>query len=119
MKIQYIYSIFCSCCGITTDSRNIKKDDLFIALKGGNFNGNEYAAEALRKGAKYVIIDEKKFHIDNKTILVDDCLTTLQELANYHRKQFTIPFIGITGTNGKTTTAVLLNHILEFAKHRT
>ena len=97
---------------ICTDTRKISEGCLFFALKGENFNGNKFANQAIEKGAAYVIIDEIEFKINEKCILVDNVLTTLQLLANYHRKQFKIPFIGITGTNGKTTTKELISAVL-------
>lgn len=113
--MNHLHSIFLSCSSISTDTRTISKDCMFFCLKGENFNGNKFAREALDKGAKYVIIDEADSYIDNRTILVDNCLKSLQELANYHRKLFNIPVIGITGSNGKTTTKELIAHLLSQA----
>lgn len=110
--MENIYSHFLQCSSVSTDTRTIAKDTLFICLKGENFNGNKFALEALNKGAKFVLIDEKEYYIDHRTLLVEDCLKTLQELANFHRKQFNIPIIGITGSNGKTTTKELTAHLL-------
>src|SRR5690606_17100441 len=93
-------------------TRNIVPDTLFFALKGPNFNANAYAAEALEKGAKYAVIDEAKYQTHERFILVEDVLSTLQQLANHHRRQLHIPFIGINGTNGKTTTKELLSAVL-------
>ncbi len=112
MKIKDLYEIYKSHSVISTDTRTIENGCLFFALKGENFNGNKYAKDALKKGAAYVIIDEEEFKESNNYILVDDVLQTLQDLANYHRKQFNIPFIGITGTNGKTTTKEFINAVL-------
>ena len=103
---------------ITTDSRNIKKDSLFFALKGENFDGNAFALDALDKGASYSIIDNPNYATNNRCILVDNVLETLQALALHHRKQLSIPFIGITGTNGKTTTKELVKAVLS-KKYRT
>lgn len=103
---------------VTTDSRNIKEGDIFIALKGENFDGNQYAAQALEKGASLAVIDNAEYAAGEKYILVSDTLVFLQELARYHRQQLTIPIIGITGTNGKTTTKELCNCVLS-AKHKT
>lgn len=98
--------------GISTDTRNIQKDSLFICLKGANFNGNEFAQKALDAGAKYVVIDELLVEDNPALIKVDDSLVYLQKLANYHRNKFDIPVIGITGSNGKTTTKELMAAVL-------
>lgn len=111
MNIEDLYNIFIKSSGTSTDTRKINKGCIFFALKGESFNGNEFAATAIQQGAAFAVIDEKK-HESKNTILVDDVLTTLQQLANYHRKQFKIPFIGITGTNGKTTSKELINSVL-------
>lgn len=97
---------------ITTDSRDVRENDVFIALKGDNFNGNRYALQALEKGATLAVIDEKEFQTDTRCHCVPDTLSFLQQLANYHRKQLRIPILGITGTNGKTTTKELCNAVL-------
>lgn len=111
MTIASLYDIYLKHSSIQTDSRKIQQGDLFFALKGPNFNGNLFAEKALRDGAAYAIVDEKT--IDNeRLILVDDVLKILQDLAKYHREQFTIPFIGITGSNGKTTTKELIHAVL-------
>src|SRR6476620_8176741 len=112
MKISELYEIYKKYPSVQTDTRKIKKDDIFFALKGANFNGNEFAQKAIKEGASYAVIDEKKFEIPGKTILVEDALIALQQLANHHRRQFTIPFIAITGSNGKTTTKELIYAIL-------
>ena len=118
INIENIYTIFLKHPHISTDTRNIKPDSLFFALKGSNFNGNEFAEEALRKGAAYAIIDQVETRhalspqLKEKIILVDDVLISLQQLAKHHRQQFNIPVIGITGTNGKTTTKELVNVVL-------
>ncbi len=112
MEIKNIYSKFLECTSVSTDTRKIEQNSLFIALKGENFDANTFAKEALNKGAKYVIIDNKDFFIEERTILVDDSLKTLQELANFHRKQLNISIIGLTGSNGKTTTKELINAVL-------
>jgi UDP-N-acetylmuramoyl-tripeptide--D-alanyl-D-alanine ligase len=113
MTIVAIHNQFLETTGPCTDTRNILLDSMFFALKGGNFNGNEFALKAIEDGCKYAIIDEKKYAIDDRFILVENVLKALQELANYHRKQFNIPVIGITGSNGKTTTKELIGAILE------
>jgi len=98
--------------GVCTDTRNITKDCLFICLKGENFNGNTFAKSALDQGAKYVVADDKEFATDNRIFLVSDSLTYLQDLAANHRSKFSIPVIGITGSNGKTSTKELINAVL-------
>lgn len=110
--IEALYEKYLACTGVSTDTRNISPNTLFFALKGPNFNANAYAAKALEKGAKYAVIDEEKYQTDSRFIRVEDVLTTLQQLANHHRKQLNIPFIGINGTNGKTTTKELVNAVL-------
>ncbi len=110
--MEEIYKIFLACSGVSTDTRSIEKGNLFICLKGQNYNGNQFVSEALEKGANYVLIDEEEYHIEGKTFITDNCLVTLQQLANYHRTKFNIPIIGITGSNGKTTTKELTAHLL-------
>ncbi len=112
MKIPAIYKIFLKYSVITTDSRNIPKDSIFFALKGANFDGNNFAETALKSGALYAVIDNPNAYISDKTILVDDTLKTLQSLAAYHRKQLNLPIVALTGTNGKTTTKELINAVL-------
>jgi len=109
---EEIYRIFTKNPVISTDSRKIEKNCIFFSLKGENFNGNKFAAAALDKGAGYAIIDEKEYFISNKTILVEDVLQTLKDLANLHRKKLGIPVLAITGTNGKTTTKELVSAVL-------
>ena len=112
--IDEIYDAYIDCNQqITTDTRNIIKNDLFFALKGPNFNGNTFVEKALSNGAKYAVIDEKKYYIQGKTFLVDDVLNSLQKLALIHRKKNKIPIIAITGTNGKTTTKELIGSVLK------
>ena len=112
MQIEQLYSIYQQYPSVQTDTRKLKTGDIFFALKGGNFNGNQFAKQAIETGAAYAVIDEKEFEISGKTILVDDVLTSLQQLAKHHRQQFTIPFIAITGSNGKTTTKELIHAVL-------
>lgn len=112
MKIKDLYIKFLECDSISTDTRKIGKNAMFFALKGENFNGNRFAQKALEEGAKYCIIDEKEYAVNNHTIVVDDVLKTLQELATYHRLQLNIPIIALTGSNGKTTTKELINCVL-------
>lgn len=106
------FELFYETSGICTDTRNIQKDCLFICLKGGNFNGNEFAEKAINAGAKYVIADEKLFENHDKIFLVENSLEYLQNLANFHRKKFNFPIIGITGSNGKTTSKELIATVL-------
>jgi len=113
MRIEEIYQCFLECNGVATDTRNIHENSLFIALKGENYDANTFANESLSKGARYVILDNKAFYSDpNKMILVDDSLETLQELANYHRRQLGLPIIALTGSNGKTTSKELIYAVL-------
>ncbi len=110
--LEHLYSIFQKYPVITTDTRKIPENSLFFALKGANFNGNSFAAEALQKGAVYAVIDEPVYSKDDRFILVPDVLLCLQELARYHRDQLGLPILAITGTNGKTTTKELVAAVL-------
>jgi len=110
MTIEQLYEIYLRHPSIQTDTRQLRPGDLFFALKGPNFNGNQFAAKALELGAAYVILDEGEN--SDRLILVPDVLTTLQQLALHHRQQFNIPFIAITGSNGKTTTKELIHAVL-------
>jgi UDP-N-acetylmuramoyl-tripeptide--D-alanyl-D-alanine ligase len=112
MAIESLYKLYTNQYRIDTDTRTIRKGSLFFALKGENFNGNIFAEEALRKGAEYAIIDEIQYDTNSNTILVDNVLETLQQLANYHRHQLDIPIIALTGSNGKTTTKELIASVL-------
>lgn len=112
MNTEGLYKIYQQYPSIQTDTRKLKKDDLFFALKGPHFNGNDYAKLAIESGAAYVIADEARDFQHEKIILVEDVLQSLQNLAKYHREQFDIPFIAITGSNGKTTTKELLHEVL-------
>lgn len=107
-----LFELFYQTTGVCTDTRKIDQDCLFICLKGSNFNGNTFAEQALENGAKFVIVDESDYQTDSRIYLVADALKFLQELANYHRKKFSIPVIGITGSNGKTSTKELINCVL-------
>lgn len=112
MEISALYSIYKQYPSVETDTRKLKKDDLFFALKGDNFNGNAFAEQALAAGAAYAIVDEWDKPANDRIIIVADVLKALQALAKYHREQFSIPFIGITGSNGKTTTKELVSTVL-------
>ena len=112
MKIKDLYTLYSKNFLVDTDTRNIRKNTLFFALKGDNFNGNEFAKDALQLGASYSIVDEKEYKTSDAIILVDHVLETLQKLAQYHRKQLDIPIIGLTGSNGKTTTKELIHCVL-------
>ena len=106
--MKNLYQKFLASTGVSTDTRNIAKGSIYFALKGASFNGNTFAAEALEKGAQYAVIDEVTYQTSDKMILVSDVLTTLQELATYHRNTLKTLVIGITGSNGKTTTKELI-----------
>ena len=118
MNIQELYHIYQQHPCITTDSRDCPEGSIFLALKGEKFNGNHYALQALEKGCAYAIVDEDiatntiPNTLNSKLIRVDDCLQTYKDLAREHRRQFHIPVIGITGTNGKTTTKELVKAVL-------
>ena len=112
MNIEHLYQLYLHHPSVQTDTRKLKEGDLFFALKGPNFNGNEFALQALKAGAAYAIIDEQVDPSNDRLLLVDDVLTALQQLAKHHRQQFNIPFIAITGSNGKTTTKELVSTVL-------
>ena len=115
MEIKEIYELFLQHPTITTDSRDVPEGAMFFALKGETFDGNAYAKAALEQGAAYAVIDEKEYTEEGneRLILVEDVLTTLQQLAKYHRVHLGTPIIGITGTNGKTTTKELIATVLK------
>ncbi len=116
MLIEELYKIYTQYPSVQTDTRKLKAGDIFFALKGGNFNGNQFAQQAIDAGAAYAVIDEAEYEIPGKTVLVDDALTALQQLAKHHREQFTaLPFLAITGSNGKTTTKELIHAVLSSA----
>jgi UDP-N-acetylmuramoyl-tripeptide--D-alanyl-D-alanine ligase len=112
MQIDELYQLFLKHPAIQTDTRKLQTGDLFFALKGPSFNGNVFAQQALDAGAAYAITDEPVNFVSDRIIQVADVLTTLQQLAKHHRQQFTIPFIAITGSNGKTTTKELVHEVL-------
>ncbi len=112
MNIEELYKIYSEHSSVKTDTRSIEEGDIFFALKGPNFNGNAFAQQAIKKGAAFAVIDEGIYTIPGKTYLVEDSLNALQALAKHHRRQFTIPFIAITGSNGKTTTKELVHAVL-------
>lgn len=118
MEINELYNRFVKYPSVQTDSRKIKNGDIFFALKGPNFNGNQYAKQALDDGASYCVVDEETGIPDERVIRVPDCLAALQQLAKRHREEFSIPFIAITGSNGKTTTKELVHAVLS-AKYKT
>ncbi len=111
-QIELLYKNYKDHPKVVTDSRKIEEGCIFFALKGPRFNGNEYAVQAIEKGAHMAVIDEEPAHMGDRFFLVDDVLESLQSLARHHRRQFTIPLIAITGSNGKTTTKELLSAIL-------
>lgn len=112
MITEELYKIYLQYPSVQTDTRKLQKGDLFFALKGPNFNANEFAGKAINAGAAYAVIDDEQYAVEGKTVLVQDVLTSLQQLAKYHRQQFHIPFIAITGSNGKTTTKELIHAVL-------
>ena len=112
MNIEELYQVYLQYPSVQTDTRKLQKGDLFFALKGPSFNGNEFAKKAIDAGAAYAVIDDVNYAIEGKTITVPDVLEALQQLALHHRKQFSIPFLAITGSNGKTTTKELIHAVL-------
>lgn len=112
MKSEELYELFLESSGVSTDTRQIKQDSIFFALKGDNFNANEFAKEALEKGAQWAVIDEAPETPIERSIQVENVLKTLQDLSSYHREQLGIPIIGLTGSNGKTTSKELINAAL-------
>ncbi|WP_104736372.1 UDP-N-acetylmuramoyl-tripeptide--D-alanyl-D-alanine ligase [Hanstruepera ponticola] len=118
MKIDRLHHKFLECESVSTDTRKINENSMFFALKGENFDGNKFTEEALKKGAKYVIIDNPDFYHNSQTILVNDVLKTLQDIATFHRNYLGTKILALTGSNGKTTTKELINTVLS-KKHRT
>ncbi len=109
---EELYKCFLSCSSVSTDTRKIEPNSLFIALKGDNFDANTFAEEALSKGASYAVVDNPEYKTGERILLVENSLKSLQQLANYHRRQLGLPIIALTGSNGKTTTKELINAIL-------
>jgi len=112
ISLDALYEIFKRHPYVVTDSRKVGPGSLFFALKGENFNGNEFAGQAIEAGAAFAVIDEEKFKTDDRMLLVEDVFSVMQELARHHRRQFNIPVIAITGSNGKTTTKELVSLVL-------
>ena len=118
MEMERLYELYKQHPVVTTDSRECPQGALFFALKGENFNGNAFAAQALARGCAYAVVDEQQYveQGDARFVLVDDALAALQQLAHHHREQFRIPVIQVTGTNGKTTAVMLIDRILRAAR---
>ncbi|MBX9888253.1 MAG: UDP-N-acetylmuramoyl-tripeptide--D-alanyl-D-alanine ligase [Flavobacteriaceae bacterium] len=112
MDINFIHSLFLKCNSVSIDTRKIGEGSLFVAIKGDNFDANTFAAEALSKGARYAIIDNESYYIDDRTVIVEDSLVALQALAKFHRAYLKLPIIALTGSNGKTTTKELIQVVL-------
>ena len=112
MDIASLYQLYLKSGKVSTDTRQIAPGSLYFSIKGPKYNANAFAQEAIAKGASYAVVDEKEYVIGEQTILVPDGLTALQQLATYHRYQLKIPIIGLTGSNGKTTSKELLNAVL-------
>ncbi|GIV36517.1 MAG: UDP-N-acetylmuramoyl-tripeptide--D-alanyl-D-alanine ligase [Cyclobacteriaceae bacterium] len=112
MDAEKLYAIYRKCTGVSTDTRTLQPGNIFFALKGEQFDGNRFAGEALKKGALFAVIDDATLAVDNRYVVVDNALSALQQLARYHRSKLTIPFIGLTGSNGKTTSKELVSTML-------
>jgi len=112
MRIEDLYSLFCAYPKVVKDTRLNVEGAIYFSLKGGNFDGNVYARDALEKGAAYAVIDDEKFKTDDRMILVDDALQALQDLATHHRRKLGVPILALTGSNGKTTTKELISEVL-------
>ena len=112
MDIPHIHGLFLKCNSLAIDTRKIAPNSLFVAIKGENYDANTFAKEAIEKGASYVLIDNADYFIDSRTVLVEDSLIALQELAKFHRQYLKLPIIALTGSNGKTTTKELINVVL-------
>lgn len=107
-----LYKHYLECQGVATDTRKLPKNSLFFALKGPNFDGNKFAEQALKDGARYAVVSDPALATTKGCLLVKDSLRSLQELANHHRRQLNIPVLAITGSNGKTTTKELIHAAL-------
>ena len=112
MTINALHEYFLKCESVSIDTRKITQNCLFFAIRGEHFDGNKFAEDAIKKGASFAVIDDKKYIKGNQYILVDDTLKTLQELASFHRTYLDLPIIALTGSNGKTTTKELINTVL-------
>ena len=121
MIIEQLYRNYLETGKVSTDTRHITPGSVFFALKGDTFNANEFASEAIAKGAKYAVVDDERFVKGEQYVLVEDSLVALQKLARHHRDQLTIPILGLTGSNGKTTSKELVNAVLskKFRTHAT
>ncbi|MEQ9404127.1 MAG: UDP-N-acetylmuramoyl-tripeptide--D-alanyl-D-alanine ligase [Cyclobacteriaceae bacterium] len=119
--MEFLYSRFLLSDGVSIDTRTIEKGNLFFAINGPNFNAAQFAMQALEKGASYVVVDDVKYVTDDRIILAEDSLKALQDLARFHRARFKRPVLGITGSNGKTTTKELISRVLskKFVVHTT
>ncbi len=117
MRIEQLYELYKESYKVVKDTRDDATNAIYFSLKGANFNGNQYALEALKNGASYAVIDEKQAEVDDRLILVEDALSCLQDLARYHRQQLNIPILALTGSNGKTTTKELINVVLNKKFH--
>ena len=118
MEIEKLYDYFVRSAGISTDTRKILPGSMFFALRGDKFNANEFAAQALDKGASCVVVDDAQYRLNDQCILVSDTLVALQQLARFHRNKLSIPVVGLTGSNGKTTSKELVNAVLS-ARYKT
>lgn len=120
-QIEFLYSKFLQSSGVSIDTRTLAADNLFFAISGPNFNGNHFAEQAILKGASFAVVDDPQYNISEKTIYVEDSLAALQALAKFHRSRFRRPVVGLTGSNGKTTTKELINAVLskKFITHST
>ena len=113
--MEQLYKTFLDSNGVSIDSRSIEKGQIYFAIKGDRFDGHQFVDEVLEKGAVAVVVHDEKYLRDDKTILVSDTVKSLQDLAHHHRKQFNTPVLGITGSNGKTTTKELIHAVLSLS----